>query len=145
MSIPRFVLFLAAGGAAAATNFGSRILLSEVLAYVPAIVIAYCIGMVTAFILNRVFVFDESANSLGRQAGWFLAVNVAAVAQTVLISLLFARVVFPWAGIETYPEAIAHGIGVIVPVFTSYLGHKHLTFRSTNSVKSPSQKPRSFR
>lgn len=141
MKIPRFVLFLAAGGTAAAANFGSRILLSEVIAYVPAIVVAYCIGMVTAFVLNRVFVFEESANSLGRQAGWFIAVNAAAVVQTVLISLLFARVVFPWAGMDTYPEAIAHAIGVIVPVFTSYLGHKHLTFRAPASVESPSERP----
>jgi putative flippase GtrA len=129
MTVPRFVRFLAAGGLAAAANFGSRILLSEVMPYVPAIIIAYSIGMTTAFILNRLFVFDDAANNMREQIVWFTLVNIAAVLQTVLISLLFARIVFPWMGFDWHVETVAHGIGVAVPVVTSYYGHRKLTFR----------------
>lgn len=129
MRLPQFVLFLVAGGIAAVANFGSRILLGMVMPYVASIIVAYCIGMATAFVLNRAFVFAGSVNTLHRQLGWFVLVNLAAVAQTVAFSLLFARLIFPAIGMEFHPETIAHGIGVIVPVFTSYFGHKWLSFR----------------
>lgn len=125
----QFVKFVIAGGLAAITNFGSRILLNHVMPYVPAIIVAYFIGMATAFLLNRRFVFQESANTLRQQAFWFVAVNMAAVLQTVLISILLARWIFPYLGMDFHPETVAHGIGVVVPVVTSYLGHKALTFK----------------
>ena len=127
--MPRFVLFLAAGGTAAVVNFLSRIALSEVMAYVPAIVLAYCLGMLTAFVLNRAFVFTGASNPMSQQMKWFVLVNLFAVVQTVAISLAFARWLFPLAGMDFEPETMAHAIGVAVPVFTSYLGHKHLSFR----------------
>lgn len=122
-------MFLAAGGFAALVNFGSRVLLSHWLPYVPAIVVAYCIGMLTAFVITRQFVFAPSDRPLHHQAWWFTTINVVAVVQTVAISLLFDRWVFPAAGMYWHPESAAHAIGLSVPVFTSYLGHKYLTFR----------------
>lgn len=129
MISPRFLRFLVAGGFAALANIGSRLLLDLLMPYVPAIILAYCIGMATAFLLNWAFVFERSATPMHHQAGWFVLVNLAAVGQTVLVSLLFARVVFPRMGMHSHPETVAHVIGVIVPVFTSYVGHKHLSFR----------------
>jgi len=126
---PRFLLFLAAGGIAALANFGSRIALSTVIPYVPAIVLAYGIGMLTAFLLNRAFVFTGATNPVSQQVKWFVAVNLLAVLQTVLISVLFARWLFPATGMDFHPETVAHAIGVIVPVFTSYLGHRRFSFR----------------
>lgn len=126
----RFIAFVLAGGLAACANFGSRILLSMSMPYVAAIVLAYLIGMLTAFVLNRLLVFTEAQNDLKNQAFWFTVVNLAAVAQTIAISLLFARWLFPWADMTYHPETMAHAIGVAVPVVTSYIGHKHLTFRS---------------
>lgn len=133
MKVPRIILFLAAGGLAAVANFGSRIVLGEVMPYVASIIVAYCIGMVTAFVLNRAFVFNEATNPFSQQISWFVLVNLSAVLQTVVISLVFARFLFPRTGMAFHPETIAHGIGVIVPVFTSYLGHKHLTFRQRDA------------
>lgn len=130
MIVPRFVRFLAAGGIAAAANFLSRIALSEVMAYVPAIVLAYGVGMLTAFVLNRAFVFTSAENPLAQQLQWFVLVNLLAVAQTVLISLVFARWLFPLAGMDWHAETLAHAIGVAVPVVTSYLGHRRWTFRA---------------
>lgn len=126
----RFVYFAIAGGLAALCNFGSRILLSQVLTYALAIVIAYLIGMTAAFFLNRAFVFPEGNESIHKQAGWFVAVNVFAVLQTLAISLLLARIVFPAMSFDFHPETVAHAIGVAVPIFSSYIGHKKLTFRT---------------
>jgi hypothetical protein len=40
-----------------------------------------------------------------------------------------AQYVFPAIGFSFYPEAVAHAVGVIFPVFTSFFGHKYLSFR----------------
>lgn len=125
----RFAHFVVAGGIAALLNFGSRILLSLTMPYAASIVVAYCIGMLTAFVLNRAFVFKESSSSLQRQATRFTLINLLAVVQTLLISILLARQVFPVIGMEFHAETVAHAIGVAVPVFTSYLGHKHFSFK----------------
>ena len=125
----QFLLFLVAGGLAALANFLSRIALSLWMPYAAAIVVAYAIGMLTAFLLNRAFVFRGASSPVATQAGWFVAVNLLAVVQTLLISLALARWLFPMMGMSFHPETIAHAFGVAVPVFTSYLGHKHLSFR----------------
>ncbi|WP_102251234.1 GtrA family protein [Xanthomonas arboricola] len=125
----KFLKFLLAGGTAATANFGSRILLGHVMPYVPSIVVAYLIGMITAFVLNRIFVFETASTTLAHQALWFTLINAAAVLQTVVCSLAFARWIFPLTGMDFYPETIGHAIGVAVPVFTSYAGHKALTFK----------------
>lgn len=125
----RFILFVLAGGTAAVVNFGSRIVLSTWMDYVPAITVAYCLGMATAFVLNKIFVFQaDGAARLHRQIGWFVAVNLAAVLQTIAISLLLVRVVLPAIGVHAHVETIAHAIGIAVPVVTSYFGHKYLSF-----------------
>jgi putative flippase GtrA len=127
----RFLAFVVVGGVAALVNFSSRILLGPLLGYVPSIVFAYCIGMLTAFVLNRMFVFKDAGNGIRHQALWFTLVNIAAVLQTVLISVCLARWVFPSIGMDFHPETLAHATGILVPVFTSYVGHKRLTFRRT--------------
>ena len=123
------VRFVAAGAAAAAVNFAARLALSVVCSYAVAIVIAYCIGMATAFALNRRFVFTASSNRLWRQIVWFVAVNALALLQTLLVSLLLSEIVLPALGVLRFDHEIAHAIGIALPIFTSYLGHKHWTFR----------------
>ncbi|KGU56540.1 membrane protein [Xanthomonas phaseoli pv. phaseoli] len=125
----QFIGFVVVGGIAAAANFSSRILLSHWLAYVPAIALAYLIGMTIAFVLNRQFVFKKAGNALHKQAFWFVTVNILAILQTIAISLLLARWLFPSVGFNFYPEAVAHAVGVITPIFTSFIGHKHLSFK----------------
>jgi putative flippase GtrA len=127
----QFLAFLVAGGIAALANIGSRALFDLAMPYVPAIVLAYCVGMVTAFALNRTFVFRRSTRTLHHQAMWFVLVNLAAVVQTVVISVLLRDWLFPLIGMDFHPETVAHAVGVVVPVLTSYLGHRTLTFRSS--------------
>ena len=125
----QFLVFLLTGGFAAAVNFGSRILYNRAMPFSSAVICAYITGMITAFVLARLFVFKESRQATHRAAGWFILVNVVAVAQTWAISMLLVKWVLPAMGITAFAREIAHGIGVVVPVFTSYLGHKHFSFR----------------
>jgi len=129
VKLHKFAKFLVAGGVAAIANFGSRIVLSYWLPYVTSIIIAFCIGLTSAFVLNRAFVFVNASNTLRNQAWWFTMVNLAALAQTLIISVLLADYLLPAVGIRVYSRTIAHGIGVLVPVVTSYIGHQRLTFR----------------
>ncbi|QSQ46229.1 GtrA family protein [Xanthomonas translucens pv. translucens] len=129
MTSRKFIKFLLAGGTAAAANFGSRILLGLVMPYTWSIVVAYLIGMLTAFVLNRMFVFEAASTGLRHQAIWFTLINIAAVLQTLACSLVLARWMFPAMGMRFHPETLAHAIGVAAPVFTSYFGHKALTFK----------------
>lgn len=125
----QFILFLLAGCAAALINFGSRIVLSYWVSFTSAIVLAYLVGMITAFVLNRIIVFRSPQNRLHHQMFWFIAINIAAVLQTLGVSLLLVDIVFPRAGFYWHAETVAHAIGIAVPVLSSFVGHKMLTFK----------------
>lgn len=125
----QFLLFLLTGGVAAAANFGSRIVFSLWLSYSNAIIIAYLVGMITAFVLARLFVFSESQQPIHQSLLFFALVNAFAVLQTWLVSMGLAFYVLPELGIEYFTQEIAHAVGVAVPVFSSYIGHKHFSFR----------------
>jgi putative flippase GtrA len=99
------------------------------LGFSSAVILAYITGMITAFILAKLFVFKESQQSVQRAAMFFILVNVVAVLQTWLISMGLAYYLLPSLGFTNFVKEIAHAAGVVVPVFTSYLGHKHLSFR----------------
>lgn len=125
----QFVIFLVTGGTAAAVNFCSRIVFNLWVSFSTAVVLAYLMGMLTAFVLARLFVFKESTQSVHRSVMFFTLVNLIAVVQTFIISLGLALYLFPMMGMEFFPREIAHAIGVVVPVFTSYIGHKHWSFK----------------
>ncbi len=124
----QFLAFLVTGGLAALVNFGSRVVLSQWLALSMAVLLAYLAGMVTAFVLARVFVFPGSRQSVRRSAVFFVLVNLVAVLQTWGITLLLAYYVLPQLGVRTGVNEISHAIGIIVPVFASYIGHKRWSF-----------------
>lgn len=129
----QFLLFLITGGVGAGVNFGSRIVYSLFMGYSAAIMLAYLTGMFTAYILARLFVFRGPQIRTGRSAFWFTLVNVAAVAQTWAVSVLLAYHVLPAIGFDRSAEEIAHGVAIAVPVFTSFLGHKYLSFAPTKA------------
>ena len=125
----QFLGFLVTGGIAALVNFGSRIALNESMPFWLAVVVAYLVGMLTAFVLARMFVFSESTQSLRQSLIRFALVNVLAIAQTWIISMVLAYWLLPAMGLSVWVPEIAHAIGIMVPVFTSYLGHKHWSFK----------------
>lgn len=125
----QFVAFLVTGGIAAAVNFGSRILYDLWLDFSTAVIVAYITGMVTAFLLAKIFVFKDSTQSVQRSAAFFVLVNGIAILQTWAVSMGLAYYLLPAMGATRFVPEIAHAVGVAVPVFTSYLGHKHWSFR----------------
>lgn len=123
-----FVRFALSGGIAAAVNIGSRVLLSEVTNFSTAIVIAYLLGMTTAYILMKLFVFDASGRSVSQEYLRFGLVNAVALVQVWAVSILLAEYAFPALGYSYYAETTAHVIGVLSPIVTSYFMHKYFTF-----------------
>lgn len=129
-----FLSFILAGGFAAVVNFGSRFLYNIYMSYGNAVIVAYITGMITAFILTKLFVFQKSKHSTKKEFMLFSLVNMVAVMQTYLISVGLAEYLFPKMMFTFYPHAVAHAIGVMVPVFTSYFGHKYFTFKGYENV-----------
>jgi putative flippase GtrA len=125
----QFAGFLLAGGIAAAANVGSRMAFSLFFDLAVAVVLAYLVGMAVAFVLMRRHVFPLSEAPVARQVAVFCAVNLLAVLQTLVVTLVLARWLLPRLGVSSHVEEIAHVAGVCVPVLTSFLGHKHLSFR----------------
>jgi len=125
----QFFRFLMVGGFAALVNFGSRILYSIFMEFSVAVVIAYFTGMLTAFVLSKIFVFAPSLHSTQKEFYYFSLVNLAAAIQVWVVSVGLALYIFPWIGLTLFREEIAHIIGISVPAFTSYLGHKKFTFK----------------
>ncbi|MDM8548356.1 GtrA family protein [Candidatus Venteria ishoeyi] len=127
---PVFYKFVLVSGFAALVNFFSRIALSLFMQYAAAIVLAYLIGMITAFSLNRLLVFETARHGhVHHQFYWFTLINIAAILQTLIVSLLLARMILPGLGITYWVEEVAHFIGICVPVLSSFLGHKYITFK----------------
>ena len=124
-----FLLLLGIGGVAAFVNFLSRFFYNRFMGFSWAVVAAFLTGMVTAFFLTKLFVFRNSTNSTGKSFFYFTIVNAIALLQTWGVSLFLAYKILPALGIQQFVEEIAHLIGIMVPVFTSYLGHKHFSFK----------------
>ena len=124
-----FLLFLITGGVAALVNVVSRVGFSQVMRFELAVLLAYSVGMLTAYVLARKFVFLQSRTSLRRSFAAFALVNLFAVLQTWLVSVGLRNWLLPLLGIVVLRDLIAHGIGVAVPVLSSYFGHKHISFR----------------
>lgn len=123
-----FLKFLATGGIAALLNLLSRYLLNHVMSFEVAVAVAYLIGMTTAYILSRRFVFTESGRSMPSEFRRFAVVNLLALMLVWVISVVLARLVFPAVEFTWHADDVAHLIGVIAPALTSYLGHKRYTF-----------------
>jgi putative flippase GtrA len=144
----RFATFLLTGGVAAGVNIAARWLLEFVIGFEAAVACAYLAGMVTAFLLARVFVFKQTAGAAHWQFVRFTMVNLVALAQVFLVSVGLARFVFPALAIPWLGETAAHVIGVLSPVATSYILHKHFSFRHAGpgpAITVPARSPLSRR
>lgn len=125
---PAFIKFVAIGGFASLVNLTARILINRVTSYEVAIVGAFFVALLTAFELNRALVFK------GQGGGWwptfsrFFLVNLIVLLQVFVISVGLARFVFPAIGMTFHPDTVAHGIGLVSPLFTSFWFHRVFTF-----------------
>lgn len=125
----QFLAFIVAGAIAVMVNFCSRILYNYEFSFSTSIILAYITGMVVSFTLGRLFVFKNSQQTFLRSIMFFILVNLIGMLQVWLVSLFLAYYLLPDLGIESFTRETAHAIGLIFPTFTTYLGHKFLTFR----------------
>lgn len=128
MKVRELTLFIVVGGLAALVNILARIFFNSVFSYEFSIVLAFPVALTFAFFLNRIFVFDAAGGAASGQYFRFLLINLLALVQTLAISVLLAGWAFPAIGFDWNARTIAHAVGVAVPIFTSYLGHKHFSF-----------------
>ena len=75
-------------------------------------------------------VFQASGRAASQELLGFTLVNLIGAAQVWVVSVGLAEYYFPWIGFDWHPEFVAHFIGLCTLVIPSYLGHKHLSFRS---------------
>jgi putative flippase GtrA len=131
-----FARFLSTGGFAAAVNLLSRYQLNKILTFELAVALAYLIGMVTAYVLARVFVFQASGRSVAAEFKRFAIVNIFSLVFVWSISVGLAHYVFPGVGFEWHADDIAHFIGVAAPAVASYFAHRLYTFAGLPSTPS---------
>ena len=124
----QFLKFFCSALVAAAVNFGARFLMDPWIGYDKSIVLAYLCGTVVAFFLYEHEVFGQGAKPLWQEIALFAFVTFAAIAQTLIVSILLYEHFFPWIGYAWYGKEVAHIMGMGVPMFSSFLGHKYLTF-----------------
>ena len=127
----QFFRFLLAGGFAAFVNVTSRIGFSIFLRFELAVMAAYLIGMVTAYILSRRYVFIKTKQSVRRSFVIFTMINLFAILQTWLVSVGLRNQLLPILESAALVDLIAHSFGVMFPVITSFFGHKFLSFRDS--------------
>ena len=127
----QFILFILTGGFSAIINLTARIIISNFLRFEISVLISYLIGMITAYYLAKKYVFLNIKKSDKKSFPIFALVNFVAVLQTFLISK-YIRI---WLMNIFYNliiiDFISHLCGVIFPIFSSFLGHKYITFRNT--------------
>lgn len=123
-----FARFLVSGSVAAGVNVLARIGLAEIVRYEVAVLIAYLAGMTTAYVLMRLFVFEASGRGARSELWRFVLVNMLALVQVWIVSVGLARWLFPASGFTLHADTVAHVIGVLFPVLTSYVGHKRFSF-----------------
>lgn len=128
VATPEFLRFVASGGAAAAANVLSRIGFSTIMPYSAAILLAYLVGMATAYLLMRRFVFSGSGRGRREEVLRFSLVNLLAAAQVWAVSMALSRLVLPALGWTWQAETVAHAVGVGSTVLTSFVAHRRFTF-----------------
>ncbi len=125
----QFIRFLISGGISTLINLLARFCFSFFINYLAAIVVSYLIGMITSYIIFKLWVFQPQRHRALEQLSYYLLINLLGLAQTIVISLLFFHYIFTGIGDTMLRETLSHIIGLGVPIITSYIGHKHLTFR----------------
>lgn len=125
----QFLLFLGVGTSAAVLNWLTRLVLDNWISFPVAVLLAYVVGMTTAFELNRRFVFPSSPRPVLKQAKVFILINLAFLPVVWGASILF-KTLLDEAGIMSFTEGVAHGLALTLPVLITFLIYKFIAFGS---------------
>lgn len=125
----RAIGFVLVGVFAGCVNLAARAFLNQFMSYELAVFFAYCIGLTCAFFMNRSYVFKVTSGAPLKQYLKFALVNLLALAQVWMISVLFMRLIFPSIGFYWNSALVSHAIGVASPILTSFFAYKYFVFR----------------
>ncbi len=128
-----FIRFAAVGGVAALVNWGSCLALSASIPLGIAVIPAYGAGMATSFTLSKFLVFASSGRTVRSELWRFTLVNGVSFVQVWIVTMGLVDFLFPTLGFSWHIDAVAHAIGVASPIMTSFLAHKHFTFRQADA------------
>jgi putative flippase GtrA len=133
----QFGRFLLVGGVALVLHWLSRFVFNWYVNFAWAIVIAYLVGILVAFVLNKIFVFPYSERSLKFELFFFVFFNIVAFP----FVWVTAYVLGEWMLVRWMPQQVAfalgHAIAITLPVFVNFALHKFITFRG---AQAPPQK-----
>lgn len=115
----RFLMFIVVAGLSVPVNLVSRVLFSLVTWFEVAVVLSHLCGMVVAFTLAKLFVFEPSGKSIRSEFARFTLVNIASLAQTWIIAVGLVKFVWPMLGMAFHPELTGHFIGLASSAITS--------------------------
>jgi putative flippase GtrA len=124
----RFVRFLSTSGVAAFVNLLARYVLNHAMRYEVAVALAFPFGVLTAYVLAKAFVFEASSLPVRSQLARFTAINLLALVVVWTVSVVLARITFPWMGLSWHANDLAHLIGVASPAVFAYVAHQRYSF-----------------
>ena len=124
----QFLGFLLVGVVAAFLHWWARILLSSFLTFSWAVIVAYGIGMIIAFLLNSYYVFPASVKPLPKQARDFFAINLAFFPAVWITSLQLNEILIRY-GVKNYTQELSHALAITLPVLATFLFYKFIAFR----------------
>ena len=109
-------------------NIVARIVASHWMPYELAVLVSHGVGMLTAYTLTRLFVFETSGRTTTSELSRFALVNVLSAAITWCVSVGLVDVIFPAISFRTQPELVGHVIGLGVSSVASFVGHSRFSF-----------------
>jgi putative flippase GtrA len=125
----QFFRFLIVGGVALVIHWLARILLNEWMSFNAAIITAYGVGIATAYILNKKYVFPLSKQARHREVMIFVAVNIGAFPVVWALAVLFGDIILTRFLSVDIARALGHGAAITTPVFVNFALHKFVTFK----------------
>lgn len=133
--------FVLVGVIAGLANVLLRIAFNLVVPYEVAIALAFLVALTVAFALNRSRIFRATEGRVVSQYVRFAIVNLLALLQVWTLSMVLANLVFPQIGMTWHPETVAHTIGVLSPVVSSFFAYKYYVFAKslTDGAIKPSE------
>ena len=126
----RFIRFLLTGEFAALINLGSRYVLNEFMSFEAAVAVAYLAGVVVAYVLAKIFVFDKSGAAVATEFQRFVMVNILSLA---IIFVAFRSASRSMSFRPGVPLACGGGRAFHrrpIACGRRLLTHKHYTFRA---------------
>lgn len=128
----QFFRFLLVGGVAALANFLSRFAFQVIFPYTLSVALAFSMGTIISFILNRSYTFAAYDEKAVVQFIKFITIAIFGIALAALIAWL-SMTAYKTLHIdlvnEKQMESIAHIIAIFLITFYNFLAMKYFSFK----------------